>query len=185
MTSGRRSELMLTSLLAAGLFAVLTPGCSQGPPMEVTSYWGAGERFTDEPSTYEWAPGSQVATGPGRPRDPAVAPLIRKAIDKNLALKGFTEITSGKPGFWVDYRVSRDVRGDPYGGPDVPQMVEGTLVVYLLNPATRRIIWRGTVQGRVNDANPPEVKEQRLDQAVKKVLSQIPSRQGDAWVSPR
>lgn len=175
MTSGTRLAQAWVALLIVVLFAGVFAGCSQ-VPMNVTSYWGPGVRFTDVPPTYEWSPASRQTTGPGRPLDPAVDPMIRRQIEKNLAEKGFTKTSGPNPGFWVDYRVARDVRGDPYGGPDFPEFVEGSLAVFLVNPTDQKLIWRGCVQGRLNESNPPDVKEQRLDQAIKKLFGQIPSR---------
>ena len=184
MTSKTRSGQTVLLLLAAGVAAVVFAGCSQTPPMDVTQYWGPGVRFADVPSTYDWSPASRPTTGPGRPLDPAVDPLIRRLIEKNLEEKGFTKVSGGKPGFWIDYRVARDVRGDPYGGPEFPEFAEGSLAIFLINPSTQQLIWRGCVQGRLTESAPPPVREERASQAIKKVLGQIPSRKVGEW-TPR
>jgi len=135
-------------------------------------------RFSDTATKYAWAPGSERVTGEGRPRDPHVDSLIREAIEKNLARKGYHMITTGTPDFWIDYRVARDRRGDPnFSGPGIGMMETGSLAVYAFNPATHKLIWRGYIEAKLDESAPPDAVRKLLDTAVKKVMAPIPSRE--------
>ncbi len=149
-------------------------GC--GPSIQVYSYWGPGLRFSETAKTYAWVPDALRASDQGRPENPRVGELIRQAIEKHLALKGYEKAAAGTPDFWIDYRVAREVRGDPYGGVGFSEFTEGTLALYVVNPENSKLIWRGIVKGALDPSIPLEERVKRLDLAVQKMLDQVPSR---------
>ena len=159
--------------LAALVVAVLA-GCS--PPLQVYSRWGPGVRFSETTSTFDWALKGRHVSGEGRPRNPDVDPLIREMVERHLSAKGYTKVSGTIPDFWIDYRVGRNVRGDPYGTAQLSDFTEGALALYVVNPADERLIWRGSVKARIDESLPPEKMKKFLDQAIKAMLDQLPSR---------
>jgi hypothetical protein len=60
----------------------------------------------------------------------------------------------------------------------VNQYEVGTLLVDFIDPATKRVIWRGTAQSRVNESRDPEERQALLRAAVERLLAQFPPRPG-------
>jgi len=174
VTNQRRVSRHLRHVWILIAFGATVIGC--GPPIRVYSYWGPGTRFSETTRTYDWAPDAQQTSGEGRPKNPRIDELIRQAVEKHLALKGYEKALQTKPDFWIDYRVAREVRGNMYGGPGFTEFAEGSLALYVVNPANSKLIWRGIVRAALDDAAPPDKRVEILDRAVKKVLDQVPSR---------
>jgi Domain of unknown function (DUF4136) len=98
------------------------------------------------------------------PNDPLAAnPLndrrIRTALDSQLVAHGYTS-DSGGPDFLVAYHAATRARTslDAWGyGPgrwrggrvDVNQYTEGTLIVDMVDPASKQLVWRGTATGTI------------------------------------
>jgi len=162
----------------SALFILTTIAIGCGPTVQVYSYWGPGVRFSETTRTYAWAPGTDAPAGEGRPRNPNVDPLIRQAVEKDLGLKGYEKAEGDPADFWIDYRVARDVRGDPYGAPTFSEMTEGFLALYAINPDNGKLIWRGQAEARLDDSKPPGEQIKNLDYVVRKILDQIPPRPG-------
>lgn len=156
------------------LLCVLTAGCSDLGPTNVTSSYGPAFRFTERHQTYAWAPGSEKLTTPGRPQNAETDGLIRQAIEKRFAAKGYAKATGAVPDIWIDYRIAREMRADPYVGVGFPQYAEGSLIIYVINPTTEQLSWRGCVEARMDESAPPEQRLKRLDTAVKLILDQMP-----------
>jgi hypothetical protein len=156
------------------LLALAAAGC--GEPMEVASHWGPGLRFSETTRSYAWTRDAQRTTGEGRPLNPKGDELIRQLTEKHLALKGFEKAGGGAPDFLIDYWVGKQVRGDSARTDGYTQFTEGTLAIFAYNPADSKEIWRGVVRTAMDSAAPPEKQVERLDQAIKMMLDQLPSR---------
>jgi hypothetical protein len=64
--------------------------------------------------------------------------------------------------------------GGGYGGVDVYQYQEGTLVLDLVDAASKQLVWRGTAQG-VLDSNPnPEKLQEKINNIVGRMLQNYP-----------
>jgi uncharacterized protein DUF4136 len=119
------------------------------------------------------------------PRDPlAVNPMnerrVRAALDSQLLAHGYTPDSSGKADFLVAYhaatrqRVSVQELGYGIGrlGPrrlDVDQYTEGTLVVDVVDAATRQLVWRGSATGTIA----PKEADAKIRKAVAKLMGQF------------
>ncbi len=171
------SRAMFPSILvAAATVAAALAGCGEPAPMQVYSEWGPGLRFSEATRTFDWVPGSEYVTGEGRPVNPNVDPLLRKAIVKHFARRGYEKVTGAAADFWIDYRVGKVQRGDPYGGANFTYFTEGTLAVYAISPATRKLIWRGVAQVRIVDEDTPEMRDKKIEGAVRALLDEVPAR---------
>lgn len=144
--------------------------------MEVTSYWGPAAPFSKRSPTYTWAPQS-TQEGPGRPLNPEADPIIREIIETALAARGFTKTSAGDPGFRIDYRIARAKRGEPaYDGTAFAEYEEGSLILYVLDPANGQLVWRGHVQGRLDRSVPPGEQRERVSRAVELLLDKVKTR---------
>jgi hypothetical protein len=109
---------------------------------------------------------------------------IRKAIEEQLALKGYQKLDSN-PDFLVRPQAGagQKVEVEPgygYGwyGNQVQVVDEGTLVIDILSVKERRLVWRGTAQGAVDPNLNPEERDARIREAVQKVLADFPPKKG-------
>lgn len=151
-------------------------GCADTVDIQTESAYGPGIQLTGLGDTYAWAP-SFGGTGPGNPVDnPEVRAFIVSTIDAALSKRGFSRISEGRPGFWLIYHVAKMLQDDwdatPFGTP-VP---EGTLVLEVVDPSSRQLIWRGIAKARIDPSSPPEEREGRIRAAVGMLMSQFPPR---------
>ena len=150
--------------------------------------------------TYDWMPDPK--TGDPRVDNALVVKRITTAIDAELAAKGYTHITSGDPDFYVGYHAAvkdkLDVRtmntyygyapgwgwnygygGGPYGTETYTyEYEEGTLMIDVVEPENKKLIWRGSAQAELKRRQTPEQSEQGIREAVQKVLANFPPDAG-------
>ena len=119
------------------------------------------------------------------PRDPlAVNPMnerrVRAALDSQLLAQGYAPATGGQADFLIAYHAATrqrlSVQELGYGigrlGPrrlDVDQYTEGTLVVDVVDAATRQLVWRGSATGTIA----PKEAETKIRKAVAKLMGQF------------
>jgi hypothetical protein len=67
-------------------------------------------------------------------------------------------------------------RGMPMGTVEtrVDQYAKGTIMIDVIDPATRRLVWRGAGQGRVDEDATPEERSTRIRAAVAEILETFP-----------
>jgi len=143
--------------------------------------------------TYAWR--SDPPTLPDDPRlsGPFFAAQVHKAVDKGLAAKGYEEVTSGEPHFLVGYHVVLQEkletatmntsygyrRGWGWGGMSqthLSSFEQGTLILDIVDPETKRLVWRGSAKAVVDFSASKEKRERRLNRAVKKLLKSFPPK---------
>jgi len=142
--------------------------------------------------TYDWIPGPQGKTGNRRIDNPIVDSRIRMAVENQLREQGFVKKTNGSADFWVGYHAAvqskLDVNtidtyygyGRRWGGgvvvteTQVYEYDEGTLVIDIVDPKTRKLVWRGSAQAEVNISKKPEKRQERVNKAVRMILNQFP-----------
>ena len=136
---------------------------------------------------FAWMPGIQTNIQDPRIDNTRLDELIRKAIEGQLAAQGFRKQASGAPDFSVAYhatldkktttRMLRNAFGYNTGGVVLPEEYtydEGTLILDIVEPKTRKLIWRGSATDRVNPSPGQEVNKQQIDEAVQRILAQFP-----------
>ena len=112
--------------------------------------------------------------------------LTRKKIENEIRLrltaKKLTEVTTGRPDLAVRYnlgaalRTEKDVIRGPRGrvvGTTKSQSTEGTLIIDLLDGASRELLWRAVVAE--NERDPAKIQG-RLDEMVKKAFDKYPPK---------
>lgn len=152
--------------------------------------------------TYQWLDKPQKLTGDPRiDGNTILANRIHEAVNTELAARGFRKVSSD-PDFLVAYHVSLDKRrsvqtlnsyygygpgwsygyGASYrpgywaGAPETYayEYEEGTLILDIVNPANKELIWRGSAQDEVNFKSTPEKDQTQLNEAVHQMLEKFP-----------
>jgi len=143
----------------------------------------------DSYGTYAW---SRLGRVSGDVRvTPALNRQIRDDIDRHLADKGYSRVTSNAD-FSVMYQVTIEGETivqtlDWYSGSNFKETVatpratarnyeEGTLIIDVMEGQTERLIWRGTATAEVRQRVSLEDRSDRVAEAVQKVLAEFPSR---------
>src|SRR5262245_31291624 len=134
--------------------------------------------------TYAWAPGTPV-------RDEINHKRVVDAIDAQLASKGFTKVVaSAHPDMLVAYHATfdKDLRitgfSSGWGGYRFPgtrsgtattdTIVNGTLVVDIVDAKTGSIVWRGIATKEIDTKASPEKREKNINKAAEKLFKNYP-----------
>ena len=122
--------------------------------------------------TYTWEHGWQAY-------DKNVHQAIMAAVDRELAGVGLTKKEAGSSDVLVTYaslrRIDVDLNAKPSAGEGTrPQFDVGTLVVLLLEPGTRKELFRARVDQPIEAADPAKVKAV-VDTAVKDMFAKYPT----------
>ncbi|HEX8174180.1 MAG TPA: DUF4136 domain-containing protein [Pyrinomonadaceae bacterium] len=104
---------------------------------------------------------------------------IKTALGAHLMVSGFSMESVGKPDFAVAYYVTardkvdvQEYRFGPFLGRRdirVDQYTEGTLIVDIIDPATRKLVWRGYASSAIELKNVDE----KINKAVEKLVKQF------------
>jgi hypothetical protein len=184
--------MKLTNTLTALIAAISLVGCAT---MAVDSDFDPAANFTGL-KAYAWLPEPGGQGDDNKARNPLMDAYIRTAIEKGLAAKGY--VLGDAPDFQVGYhasvqgRQSVQVMNSYYGygpgwygpammAPSVPvaqvyEYSEGTLIIDIVDPEARKLVWRGSAQADL-DRNPStEQKQHKVDEAVTKILERFPPK---------
>jgi hypothetical protein len=163
------------------ILSVLLAGCST---VSYSHDFDTGVDFA-KLKTYEWIPqppNSQVET--------LDAQRIKKAIDDELAARGL-RIDSGKPDFVLAFQVKTRMRTDvrDWSAPhrygwywddrriEVRQYEEGTLLIDMYDPGSKKMIWSGRATAALaSTPPPPDVREKKINEVVRGILEAFPPR---------
>ena len=137
--------------------------------------------------TYAWLPLSEVDPADQRVLDRYIDRRIREAVARTLGAKGYAPAGGGAPDFLLNYRVSSGGRtaaplgyypGSWYVQRHAHQETydEGTLLIDVVDGATRTMIWRGAASTRLLPHISLERRVKRVDAAVAHILADFPPR---------
>jgi len=148
------------------------------------------ERGSDVGSyrTYAWGPPAVQTTGdPRLDNNQFFQDRVQAAVELQLAARGF-ERNITAPDLLVRYyasveqQVNADGADRPYVSCDDcrPFVFDaGTIVVDLIDARTKRLVWRGWEEGSIDGAIANQSwMEKRIDQAVARIIEQLPRRIG-------
>jgi hypothetical protein len=135
--------------------------------------------------TYAWTAGTSVG-------DQLNDKRIVNAIDAQLASKGLKKVAaSANPDMLVAYHASFDKEieinatstvwgplrlGVGTGSARAAQVVVGTLVLDVMDPATKIVIWRGTASGERYPKASPDKRDKNINRAAGKLLEIYPPK---------
>ncbi len=180
------------------VFAVLSAGCSS---IQVNHDYDPKANFAAL-KTYEWLKEPQEPTGDPRiDGNTLLENRIHEAVDTELAARGFKKVTSDAD-FFVAYHVSLDKQrsvqtlnsyygygpgwGYGYGasyrpgyatgasGTYVYEYEEGTLILDIVNPKNKELMWRGSAKDEMHFKSTPEKDQAQLNEAVRMMLEKFP-----------
>ena len=169
-----------------GLFALaISAGCSR---FTVQSSYDPAASFRGL-KTYAWKPGPQPSIGDPRVSDTVVDTAVRDAVDQELTAKGFTKSPVDSADVLLAYDAGIDFKTSTVAitrstnaGADawVPRQYiqssdfeQGTIVLMVFSPQAK-LMWRGVATGIFDPTATPEQREQRITNAIHKLLKQFP-----------
>ncbi len=172
----RRLIPMLALIAAAGCTPPLTVDSDYDPSTEFSKY-----------KTWTWLPGSKPSE---KDIDNLSEQRLRSAIEAELPKRGLTKADTGAD-LSVTFRISIQHKiessnasvGIGYGwGPahvgvsksPTRSYDEGTLILDLVDPKTKTLVWRGTAKGTVHKDYSPEERQERIQNAVAHLLQDYP-----------
>jgi hypothetical protein len=161
--------------------ALTLNGCAA---MRVRSYVAPGVTLREH-RTYNWASANQRPTGdPRLDSNRFFEERVRSAVEKQLEVRGFEKTPT--PDLWLHYHaaVRQDVHvggcerlGDPREECRPEVYDAGTLLIDLVDAKTNRLLWRGWAEGSIDGViDDQEWMEQRIDEAVARILRKLPQR---------
>jgi uncharacterized protein DUF4136 len=136
--------------------------------------------------TYAWVHGQEL-------QDELNHKRVVTAIDAQLAAKGLTRVeATGSPDVLVAYNAGFDrnlqiegssmdwggplYRGNRNGSARVAEIVTGTLVIGLLDPETKSVLWRGVATRDIDVKASPEKRDKNVNKAVAKLFDHYPPK---------
>lgn len=165
---GFRVVLLIAFALAASI------GCESQDTVKVRSEFGPALNFSGLGNTFGWAPRDPATTGDAMLDNPSLHQLVQRLIVEDFESRGYVQ--SESPDFWIDYQFGRRWKVDQYRGAGFTEYEQGSLVIDLIDPNARQIIWRGGAQARLLDPDaPPSAREQRITTAVRDILASVPA----------
>ena len=166
---------------AVGLCAAMLFCSSLGLAQDVKYNYMPGTNF-GKYHTYKWA---QVQGG-AHP-DQILNAEIKQDIDNTLAMKGFTQATTGEPDLYVVYQIAVDqerqwnawgMRGFGGMGQATSSTISnGTLVVDFYDASNKQQIWRGDATKTLDPSGNQQKNARNLQKAITKLLKNFPPQQ--------
>jgi hypothetical protein len=142
---------------------------------------------------YAWLPDPPGPRSDPRVHNDLIDARVRGAVDRILAARGYEQVPEADAEFFVAYYLlleSRlDVRTVGSGLGDnsrdwwttstgaqtnVTQYERGTLLLDVLEPQDRRLIWRGSTNARVRRSMSVDKRNRLINEAVDTILSRFP-----------
>jgi ABC-type glycerol-3-phosphate transport system substrate-binding protein len=170
--------------LRLALLSLLLVGCSS---VSVDSDYDPQTDFSTF-RTWSW-----MHDGPAQGVDDLTDGRIRAAVEAALPIRGLRKADAGaSPDLRVAYhaRVEQRIEAVPapattigygwragYVAYDAQQLStydEGTLIIDLVGADSEDLVWRGTATAIVGDGGTPEEREERIREAVEKLLERYP-----------
>lgn len=157
-----------------GLAALLLAGCSS---LSVTTDYDRDIDF-NRYQTYRWAPSTKPPKTVEGGTQSLMDRRIRRAVDDELARKGFAVSEDRAADLLAVYRATTRDRVDVYqhyhyrGSTSVYRYQEGTLTIMFVDPAMdEQVVWQGSASDVVSDA---ARAEQEIQRAVRAILDRFP-----------
>ncbi len=161
--------------LAAGMIALCGFGCADPNEVKVQTTYGPGVKLRGIGDSYVWSGGPPVGRMTEKTPGGSATDFVRNRVNRTLAPKGFTLTDVHRADFLLKSILTRGISTDRTSAHGTTYK-SGTLVLEVLDPNTRKLIWRGIAYARLNDADPPEVRRERMKNAIAKLMETFPPR---------
>lgn len=185
-----------TSRLASVLLPLVVACLSGCDSMQIRHDYDPAADFS-RLKTYAWMAAREGAVQDPRLDSSLLESRVQGAVDVELGTKGYAPETVGaQADFLVGYfatldkKVDVSVMNDYYGygpgpgwrygywgGPSsvyVDEYEEGTLILDIVDAKTKKLLWRGSATDRVDLSSSPERKQERIRDAVRRILATFP-----------
>lgn len=176
----RRNLAILPTLFVS---ITLISGCAT---MQIRSDFDPKANFT-ELKTYDWSASPKTNQEDPRINYSLLDTRVKNAVNAQLGLKGYERKGAEAPDFYVNYYVTTKDKvefrtynsnyGTYWGGPgsvEAYQYVEGMLILDVLQPDGKSVLWRGWAEAEIDLDATPERREKRINEAVAKILDRFP-----------
>jgi hypothetical protein len=167
-------QRLLPLLAFAAVCACSSPG------IEVEHEYGRAS-FSGFGPNYSWLEMSQTDLT-AEPADtktlvptPEVEAFIRQTIDNELRVKGYTKVSGDKVDFQVASRTSKKFAVARPNW-DLEQYEEGGLEVFMLQPQSGDLMWRGIARAALDMTLTPTQRRERIREGVKLMLNAFPNQ---------
>jgi hypothetical protein len=182
----------MRSLRSLGLVLLLVPflACQS---ITVSTDWDTTKDFSQFKS-YAWMPHPPDHPDHERYHNALIDARVREAVNTEMAARGMRYSTLEGADLLVTYYLGMEqkldvstiytsygygYRGWYGGGPvaadtRVSQYEEGTLMVDILLPPNKDLLWRGTASTRVGRSSNPEKSQKTINKAVGKMFKKFP-----------
>ncbi len=132
--------------------------------------------------TYKWMPASQKKSRNVVPKNSLLDRRIRRAVERELSARGYELAKSGKTDAVLAYHVGVqrkvDVSTVGYGYWRWPRRRirthhyrEGTLLIDIVDPELKQLVWRGAAIGVIGNM---EASEKKINEVVLKIFEKYP-----------
>jgi hypothetical protein len=165
-------------------------------PISYQSYVSPWAEF-DRYKTWDWVSGSGAGADDTRIGDPKLKRAMEEGVAKQMSVRGYKR-TTVSPDIVVNYHyatttIDRDYIEKMYDGSYYPvyrmdfegprsarnRWEEGSLIVFVFETVSKRMVWRGSAKAEVTDQAPIEESKKRLDIVLKWMFTSLPGR--PAW----
>jgi hypothetical protein len=137
--------------------------------------------------TYTWTRGNPVT-------DPLNHQRIVRAVETQLAARGFTKVDSGRnPDVFVAYHAAMDqsieinafgsggfgpygLGGSRMGTARADKVTVGSVVVDMVDAADRKMVWRGSASQELDPRASAEKKDKAVNKAIEKMFKNYPPK---------
>ncbi len=164
---------MILLLLSFGLMS-----CS---PISVRTDYDRDVSFTKY-QTYKWMPNPKKKNKRGKVLPNSLLDKrIRTAVEREMEAKGYQFVKSGKADALIAYhvgvqnKIDIDRYGYGYGywgrRTHVRRYKEGSIILDIVDPEVKQMVWRGAAQGIVGH---PEGDPEKIKEAIFKIFEKYP-----------
>ena len=174
---------------------LLLVGCTQ---LQTGSEIDAAADFSAL-KTFGWLPDSDTPADDVRLNDPRVRNTVRTAVEQALAAKGYEQVERQQADFLVTWfgAIEQKIKKEsidhfyaPYGygtlyrdpvlNTEAPRNIleyeQGTIIIDIIDPQSRKLIWRGSGSGRIAENQPEQTALRNLNRSVTRILAPFPER---------
>jgi len=171
-------RIRLFATLLAGLFSGLLCGCITSQSLQVKTRYEPGTDFAGL-KTFRIS-----SAGPASASIPNLEQMAREALDAELVERGFQRADAEPADFWVELELilrgerttapGQEIRGSqteaqPAAASGYSR--SGTLVIRILTPKTRKVLWTGVLTGITPD---PLLARDEIRKATWRLLAEYP-----------
>ncbi len=159
------------------LLTFVLSGCS---PISVRTDYDHEVNFANY-QTFRWMPYPKKAKRKMVPRNSPLDKSIRQAVEHELKAQGLEMKKSGKVDALLVYHVGTRERVEIqhygyrydywYRRGHMHRFKEGSIIIDVVDPEQKQLIWRGSASGVVGH---PEGSPEKVDEAIAKVFEQYP-----------